>query len=386
MRILLVLDQFDGASNGTTVSSRRFANELQRRGNDVRVITTASNRPAAELAREDGFRRWTVPPLSLPGFNGIIAKQDMRLGRPKTAPITEAIEWAEVVHIATPFWLGRRAKKIAERRGKPATAAFHVQPENITYNFGLGRLRIANWAIYRLFRGFFNSFGHVHCPSNFIAGEVIGRGYTSKMHVISNGVDPGFRYRKLPKTPDLADAFVITMIGRLSPEKRQDVLLDAVARSRYADRIQVVLAGKGPRAAKLAEQGAGLTRVPILAFYTQDELHTLLAMTDLYVHASDAEIEAISCIEAFSSGLVPVIADSKQSATPQFALDERSLFAAGDAGALAERIDYWLSDETERKATEERYAEAGAKYGLGRCVERIEAMLREAMTDQERVG
>ena len=43
----------------------------------------------------------------------------------------------------------------------------------------------------------------------------------------------------------------------------------------------------------------------------------------------DAEIEAIACIEAFSCGLVPVIAGSEQSATPQFALDERSLFNAG---------------------------------------------------------
>ena len=68
-------------------------------------------------------------------------------------------------------------------------------------------------------------------------------------------------------------------------------------------------------------------------------------MSDLYVHAADAEIEAIACIEAFSSGLVPVIANSPKSATPQFALDERSLFEAGNPKDLADKIDYWIEHE-----------------------------------------
>ena len=63
---------------------------------------------------------------------------------------------------------------------------------------------------------------------------------------------------------------------------------------------------------------------------------------DLYIHASDAEIEGISCMEALACGLVPVISDSERSATNQYALDERSLFKAGDAGSLAEKIDYWV--------------------------------------------
>ena len=58
-------------------------------------------------------------------------------------------------------------------------------------------------------------------------------------------------------------------------------------------------------------------REPLADFYNQ---------CDLYVHAAEAEIEAIACIEAFASGLVPVIANAKMSATKQFALDKRSLF------------------------------------------------------------
>ena len=49
-----------------------------------------------------------------------------------------------------------------------------------------------------------------------------------------------------------------------------------------------------------------------------------------YTHLDVYKRQAMSCMEAFACGLVPVIADSPRSATPQFALDERSLFPAGD--------------------------------------------------------
>ena len=107
----------------------------------------------------------------------------------------------------------------------------------------------------------------------------------------------------------------------------------------------------------------------------------MLGMADLYVHAADIEIEAMACMEAFACGRVPVIADSPRSATPQFALDERSLFPAGDAGALAARIDYWLEHPEERERMERRYAESASQYALSSCVRQAEDMFRRAIED-----
>ena len=116
-------------------------------------------------------------------------------------------------------------------------------------------------------------------------------------------------------------------------------------------------------------------------FYTQEELRAVIAQADLYVHAADAEIEAMSCMEAFAGGLVPVIAQSAQSATPQFALDERSLFRAGDSADLAAKIDWWIEHPDERRRMERVYGEAAAPYALEACVARFEDMLRQAQED-----
>lgn len=49
------------------------------------------------------------------------------------------------------------------------------------------------------------------------------------------------------RSRELAHKFVILMIGRYSEEKRQDVLIEAVKRSAHSHRIQLILAGQGPK-------------------------------------------------------------------------------------------------------------------------------------------
>ena len=375
MRILLVIDQFDNDNNGTTISARRFAEVLKRHGNEVKVVSIGRAAPDRYPVRE--FKLIKVA-------DNIVKKQGMAFARPNKETLEEAISWAEVVHFLLPLWLSMSGLKIAERMGVPHTAAFHMQPENITYTLGMGRMTGVNTALYHFFRNsFYNRFTHIHCPSNFIANELRKNGYTAQLHVISNGVDDSFVYRKLPKSPELNGSFVILMIGRYSNEKRQDVLIEAVRKSRYEKNIQLILAGQGPNREKYETLSQGLSHPVIFGFYKKEELQSLLAMCDLYVHAADAEIEAISCIEAFSSGLVPIIANSPKSATPQFALDERSLFEAGSSDDLAKKIDYWIEHEQERREMEHRYAEHGKQYGIDACVGQIEEMFRQAMKEAE---
>ena len=373
MKILLVLDQYDDDNNGTTMTARRLASVLETHGHQVFVVSTG----------KPGKNKYVVKEVFLlPVARHIVHEQGMRLAKADTKILREAIREVDIVHFIMPFHLSKKGLEIAKELNVPYTAAFHVQPENITYTLKMGRASTVNRGLYRLFReNFYNNFAHIHCPSQFIANQLRQNGYTEKLHVISNGVDPDFVYRKQAKTPDLEGKFVILMIGRLSNEKRQDVLIEAVARSRYSGKIQLILAGQGPKYRACMRRGRRLANRPRIQFFTHKELLNILAMSDLYVHAADAEIEAIACIEAFSSGLVPVIANSPKSATPQFALDERSLFEAGNPKDLADKIDYWIEHEQERREMEKTYSEHGKKYSLDSCVCQMEAMFEEAIRD-----
>lgn len=369
MRILIVIDQYDGANNGTTISARRFVENLRKLGNEVRVISTGKK-------EKD---KYIVKKLRLfPVANWIVTSQGMTFAKANKEKLTEAIKWADIVHFYLPFFLSIKGMKIAKQMNKPMTSAFHVQPENITYTIGLGKKEKVNDKIYEVFRDtFFNNFKHIHCPSDFIANELIKHGYTAKMHVISNGIEPEWKYFKSKKPEELKGKIIITMVGRLSGEKRQDLLIDAVSKSKYSDKIQLIFAGKGPKELNYMKLSEKLANKPIFNFYPNEELRYILSYTDLYVHTSDAEIEAISCIEAIATGLVPVIAESDKSATSQFALDSRSKFESGNSRDLANKIDYWLENEKERKEMEVKYADYAKKYRIEESMKKIEEMFKE---------
>ena len=372
MKILLVTDQFFSANNGMTISARRFCETLRAHGHTVRIVSTG--RP--------GDTEYLMKKQYIPVFDRLITSQGMVFAKTDVPLLRRAFAWADVAHFLTPFALTHNGIRLCREMKVPYTAAFHVQPENITSSIHLGKAEGVNHLIYNWFRWYvYRWCGHVHCPSRFIAGELERHHYPCCLHVISNGIDPDFVYRKLPHPPGLEGRFLLLSIGRLSIEKRQDVILRAAALSRYKTRITIRLAGQGPRR-RVLEKLAQKCGVSVeFGFYPKEELLDLIASSDLYIHAADAEIEAMSCMEAFAGGLVPVIADSDKSATPQFALDDRSLFPAGDPAALAGKIDYWIEHPGERQEMELAYAELGKTYNLDACVRQAEDMFSLAAAE-----
>ncbi len=374
MKILIVIDQFDNSNNGTTISARRFAKGLQDDGNEVYVVSTGDKKDEYKF----NLKELPLPP----GISHLIKSQGMSFAIPNTEILEKAIRNMDVVHFYMPFFLSKAGLKICQKLHVPHTAAFHVQPENITYSIGLGTKTKVNDMIYTHYRdSFFNKFTHIHCPSEFIANQLKKHGYTAKLHVISNGVDDGFKYYGKEKLPEFKDKFVISMIGRYSNEKRQDVLIEAILKSKYEHKIQLVLAGKGPKESKYKKLGEKLTNKPIMKFFNTSDLLNLLKSTDLYVHSADAEIEAISCIEAFACGNVPVIANSPNSATKQFALNEDSLFDAGNSNDLANKIDFWIENENYRKQMEIEYSKSADKYRLKDSIKKMEEMFEDAIRE-----
>lgn len=370
MVIVFVVDAFDTDKNGTTMTARRFVERLRKAGHEVRVVTTG----------EPGEDKYLVPEWKIPVAQNFAHNQGFCFAKPDEEVLRRALQGADVVHLMLPLQLERVALKVAREMGVPCSAAFHLQPENVTYILHMDKIKSLPNAIYRWMKsGFYEEFDHIHCPSEFIAGQLRQNGYKAKLHVISNGVTDVFK-PPVSFKPE-GERFHILMVGRLSPEKRQDLIIEAAKISKYANRIQLHFAGRGPCQKKLQRLSQGLAYPPTFGIYSTEKLIELIHSCDLYVHASDVEIEAISCLEAIACGLVPVIADSEKSATPQFALDSRSLFIAGDAWNLAQKMDYWIEHPDQREKMAKEYALSTYKYRVDACVERAVEMFYETIED-----
>lgn len=381
MIVTLVIDTFNTGNNGTTVSAMRFAAALRSRGHAVRVVACGGPGggpgDGTEPAPDSPDMYW-VPELVVPIASRFAHRQHTVFAKPVREVLVAAIQGADVVHIYQPWPLGRAAERIARQLGVPAIAAFHIQPENVTYNLGLGWFPPAAHLVYFLLRlAFYRRFADIHCPSTFIAAQLRRHGYRARLHVISNGVSSSFRPGPA-RARGAGEPFRILMVGRFSPEKRQEVLIRAVRRSRHAARIQLHFAGRGPRERRLRRLASKLPIPAQFGYYSQAALIELIGSCDLYVHTSDVEIEGVSCIEAFACGLVPVISDSRQSATGQFALGPEHLFRAGDPASLAERIDGWIDDPAGRAAASGTYARYAQRYAVDRSSAAIERVYARA--------
>ena len=372
MKILIVIDQYDNLSNGTTISAKRFVEGLRKDGNEVQILSTGKDEE-----NKFGLKTYKFPKV----IDKYFKANEMVFAKPDEEVMREIFKNQDVIHFYMPFALARKGVKIAEEMHIPHTTAFHVQPENITYAVGLGTNQLINDKIYTYFRTYYNKFRHIHCPSKFIANQLENHGYTAKLHVISNGVDEDFKLDRKEKPEELKDKFIITMVGRYSPEKRQDVLIDAIKKSKYSDKIQLILGGKGQCYEKYKEQSKDLKNPPIMQFFEKNDLANVLSYTDLYVHSADAEIEAISCLEAIACGNVPIISNSNESATVQFALNDKSLFEHGNSEDLAKKIDYFIENPEYLIQMRKEYAEFANKFRIENSIKLMEKMFEEEIED-----
>lgn len=375
LRITIVVDTYGVSTNGTTISAMRCAVALRERGHRVNVITGSP--PMDEYTFTTGYNK-------LPILYQLSKSQGMLIAKSNKKLLKRIFKDSDIVHFLLPFKIQKEGKKISDILNIPSCSAFHLQPENITSTLHLNKFKSLNEYIYRFFRRYYNKFDHIHCPSKMIADIITEHGYTAKLHVISNGVDPKFIRREISKPDNLKDKFIILMIGRLSREKRQDLIIDAVKKLEFEQKVQIIFAGKGPWRTSLEKESKGLTNPPIMEFFTQDDLIEVINYSDLFIHASDIDIEAIACIEAFSCGLVPIISDSKNSATKQFALTEHNLFIASNSDSMAKKISYLHSHQEVAVQLSQDYIEYSKSFRLESSVIALEEMFYETINDYEK--
>ena len=183
MKIVIVIDLIDNLTNGSVMTARRFADGLRERGHTVRIVAVGA----------DGADDVEVKERYVPLLTEVSAKNQIKFGKFEREKIMKAFEGADIVHFIFPFKLEKKCKQLADEMGIPTTAAFHVQPEDISYNAHINRIPGINRFIYGyLRRSFYKNFNRIHCPSKFIANQLDKHGYKAELYVISNGFDKNF--------------------------------------------------------------------------------------------------------------------------------------------------------------------------------------------------
>ncbi|MEV6031034.1 glycosyltransferase [Nonomuraea sp. NPDC052116] len=313
---------------------------------------------AARDERTAAGRVITLPGPVVPGLGGyrvIAARGTLRRLLEELAP-----DRIEVSDRTTLRWLGPWARAAGVR----SVMVSHESLSALLRLYGpLGRLADP------VNRATAARFDTVVCTTAWAAAEFARLGVPNLVRVplgvdlatfSPERFDPGLRSRLAARGEAL-----LVHCGRLSPEKRPDRSIRALAELRRRGVPAVlVVAGDGPLRRRLTRLADGLPVRFLGHLADRDALAALLATADVALAPGPVETFGLAALEALASG-TPVVA-TRDSALPEV-IGPAGAAVADDPAAYARAIEELLSDPARRERARvraERYGWPAAVRGF----------------------
>ncbi|MBC7288754.1 MAG: glycosyltransferase [Armatimonadetes bacterium] len=306
LRIAFFTNTFVPDINGVAHCIRILRDELHRRGHMVYVFAPA---PADEAPVEDDPLVIRFP--SLPIFS-----MDYSLAVPLSPPATRALRGVsfDIVHTHHPLWVGVWGAWYARRKRLPLVTTIHTHYELFASLVPLPRPLVMAYLRGRV-RRYCNKCHAVTTPAESNRRRLVRLGVTVPVFVVPNPIElePFEKAdgRLVRQRYGLEGKFVVGYLGRLSPEKRVDTLLQAFASaSRQLDNAHFLIVGDGPSRRQVEELVRTLKlkgRVTLAGAVPHAEVPDYHAAFDVLVAASLGETQPLAYAEAMAAG-TPVVA------------------------------------------------------------------------------
>ena len=354
MRVAIITESFPPDVNGVAHCVLRVAELLTSHGHHPLVI--APMPPGERRVRDKfPFPVVRVPAVPLPGY------PSFRLGLPSRRVQAALIRHqAEVVHLASPVFLGAHGAAVARRLGLPTVAVYQTDLPSYARAYRLGRA--GETFAWRWLRGIHNGAARTLAPSTVTATGLLGQGI-GNVWLWGRGVDtrrfdPAKRSQQL-RAALLGEAaqreLLVGYVGRLATEKRVELLAGITALAG----VRLVIVGAGPAEAMLRQD---MPDAIFLGERRGEELAAIYASLDVFVHSGPYETFGQTLQEAAASGL-PVVAPAAGGPLDLVADGVTGyLVPPSDSGAFTAAVARLAADPAARAA----FGAAGRRKVLGR--------------------
>jgi phosphatidylinositol alpha 1,6-mannosyltransferase len=293
LRVAVVTESFLPQVNGVTNSVLRVLETLAAKGHDALVIAPDSAEAPTTYA---GFRVKRVPSLAVKGL--------LPVGFPQRfmEPLIEGFN-PDVIHLASPFFLGKYATRIAQRLNIPTLSIYQTDVAGFARHYGLSiaHSQLTNWVA-----NIHKQTDRTLAPSTWSCEQLKSSG-VDNVSLWQRGVD-SVKFNPAKRSIELRESFtaqsqnkiVVGYVGRLANEKR----IEDLAPLHDREDVQLVIVGDGPARQKLER---ALPRALFVGYQSGEDLAAHYASFDIFVHTGKHETFCQSIQESLASG-VPVIA------------------------------------------------------------------------------
>ncbi|MBI4099309.1 glycosyltransferase, partial [Candidatus Parcubacteria bacterium] len=260
----------------------------------------------------------------------------------------------DIIHTHTPFGVGWEAVAASKHLGRPLVGTHHTLAEKFRVYLPLLPAPLAKTIVLRYAAAYYRRCHAVLASSKAVADELKAGGLAQPVRWISNPINTAGFAGSAPKADlrvrlNLSDPSLLYH-GRIAPENRVAVLLDAMASiHRAAPRTTLTIAGDGPNLQNLKQHAARLglqTAVKFPGMLHGQELTQLIAASDIFVSPSDSENQSMALLEAMAAGLA--IVATRGGGTPEQVIERENAYLAepGDAESLGEKTLQLIANAT----------------------------------------
>ena len=364
--ICFVIDQYgQKTTNGCISFVKEWSKEFIKRGYNITVLCGNGISEYGEKIFETGIQE-----------SGLVSKaakkQGFSFAKVNKEVVEKALKNIDIVHFITPFELSTYVKDYCDKNNIKTTVTFATLPHNVGEASGLICTSLITSITNKKWKKFYDKFENCNSISKVVDDYLVKKKYKCKCKMFYHGVNNNFiKKDNVTKPEKYKDKFIIITIGRLSNEKRQDLVIKAIVKSKFKDKIKLIIAGNGPNRKKYEKLVKKYNIDCEFNFYSRDELINVLNYCDLYCHCADVEAMGMSALEAICCGVVPIINDAKYSGTKEFALSDKNLFKFNDYKDLTKKIDYFLENPDDLKKCSEEYIRISDKYRISKTVDNM---------------
>ena len=303
LKIVIVTETWPPEINGVAMSLMQLCKGLQKQGHKILLIRPKQKHVCYEFSPN---KECLVTAQAVPKY------PDMRFGWPQYLKVSQAISdfVPDIIHIVTEGPLGFTALHAAKAKRIPVSSGFHSPFQEFSRFFDLAFLVKP---VQHYLKWFHNNTQLTCVPSVDTEKALRQFGVTCPMQVVGRGVDvekfsAKHRSEKLRRMWGVdQDTTVLLYVGRLSPEKEINVLIDAYAAMRNCrnKKVKLVIVGDGPDRKRL-QQMLAAEHIIFTGNLSGQQLAEAYASADVFVFASQVETFGNVVLEAMASGLAIV--------------------------------------------------------------------------------
>lgn len=304
LKIAIVTETWPPEINGVALSLLHLCQGLQKQGHKILLIRPKQKQVCADFVP---YKECFVTAQGIPKY------PNLNFGWPQYRKISQSMDdfAPDVVHIVTEGPLGLTALQVAKSKNIPVSSGFHSPFQDFSRFFDLAFLVKP---VQQYLKWFHNSTELTCVPSQDTAQALRSFGIRCPLTVVGRGVDTDLfnakhRSEKLRQQWGAgSDSTVLLYVGRLSPEKEIDILIQAYqALTRMRQKtVHLVIVGDGPERERLKRLDAS-KQVIFTGNLSGQSLSAVYASADAFVFASQVETFGNVVLEAMASGL-PVLA------------------------------------------------------------------------------